>query len=386
MAKASANPAAPVVLVCGDDDFTVKQRAKALYDQWCGELGGMDHEVVDAVAANTGDALGKLNKLRAALDTLPFFGGAKAVWFRDCNFLGEDRTASSAAVTAALTEFAEMLKGFKWDGVRLLISAGKPDKRRSFYKTLEKLGTVESIVALSADDKEWAGRAETEVLRLVRAAGKDISDDALGELVMRVGPNLRALASETEKLLLYVGDRAEVALTDVRTLTTRQKLAQAFALGEALGDRDLGKLMRVLDQELWEIRTGVDKKKSEIGLLYGLISKVRGMLMLKDLANTGVLKPVRDYNAFKTQMDHVSRSAGEGMPDDKRFNPLAGHPFVVFKTFNQSANYELPELVRAMDLLLGANVKLVSSGLDDAMVLQQALVDIVGLKPRRTVR
>ncbi len=386
MAKASANPAAPVVLVCGDDDFTVKQRAKVLYDQWCGELGGMDHEIVDAVAANTGDALGRLNKLRAALDTLPFFGGAKAVWFRDCNFLGEDRTASSAAVTAALTEFAEMLKGFKWDGVRLLISAGKPDKRRSFYKTLEKLGTVESFVALSADDKEWAGRAETEVLRLVRAAGKDISDDALGELVMRVGPNLRALASETEKLLLYVGDRAEVALTDVRTLTTRQKLAQAFALGEALGDRDLGKLMRVLDQELWEIRTGVDKKKSEIGLLYGLISKVRGMLMLKDLANTGVLKPVRDYNAFKTQMDHVSRSAGEGMPDDKRFNPLTGHPFVVFKTFNQSANYELPELVRAMDLLLGANVKLVSSGLDDAMVLQQALVDIVGLKPRRTVR
>jgi DNA polymerase-3 subunit delta len=370
MAKASANPAAPVVLVCGDDDFTVKQRAKALYDQWCGELGGMDHEVVDAVAANTGDALGKLNKLRAALDTLPFFGGAKAVWFRDCNFLGEDRTASSAAVTAALTEFAEMLKGFKWDGVRLLISAGKPDKRRSFYKTLEKLGTVESFVALSADDKEWAGRAETEVLRLVRA----------------VGPNLRALASETEKLLLYVGDRAEVALTDVRTLTTRQKLAQAFALGEALGDRDLGKLMRVLDQELWEIRTGADKKKSEIGLLYGLISKVRGMLMLKDLANSGALKPVRDYNAFKTQMDRVSQSAGEGMPDDKRFNPLAGHPFVVFKTFNQSANYELPELVRAMDLLLGANVKLVSSGLDDAMVLQQALVDIVGLKPRRTVR
>ena len=31
----------------------------------------------------------------------------------------------------------------------------------------------------------------------------------------------------------------EVTLTDVRTLTTRQKLAQAFALGEALGERFL---------------------------------------------------------------------------------------------------------------------------------------------------
>jgi DNA polymerase III subunit delta len=383
MAKIPASPGttAPLVLVCGDDDFTVKQRARALFDRWSAELGGMDHEIVDATAGNTGEALKKLAKLREALQTLPFFGGAKAVWFRDCNFLGEDRTASSAAVTAALTEFAEELKTFRWDGVRLLISSGKPDKRRSFYKTVEKLGGVETFVALSAEDKDWAGRAESEALRNLRAAGKDISDDALGELVTRVGPNLRALASEVEKLTLYVGDRAEITLADVQTLTTRQKLAQAFALGEALGDRDLGKLMRVLDQELWEIRTGTDKRKSEIGLLYGLISKVRALLMLKELRRQGVLKPARDYNAFKSQLDRVP---ADSLPPDKRFNPLAGHPFVLFQAMRQTDNYELTELIGAMDTLLDANVKLVSSGLDDAMVLQQALVDIVGLRPRKS--
>jgi hypothetical protein len=36
-----------------------------------------------------------------------------------------------------------------------------------------------------------------------------------------------------------------------------------------------------------------------------------------------------------------------------------------------------------MDTLLGANVKLVSSGLDEAMVLQQSLVEIVGLAVKR---
>lgn len=382
MAKASATSgsAAPLVLVCGDDDFTVKQRARTLFDQWSAELGGMDHEIVDANAGNTGEALKRLSKLREALQTLPFFGGAKAVWFRDCNFLGEDRTASSAAVTAALAGFAEELKTFRWDGVRLLISSSKPDKRRSFYKTVEKLGSVEAFVALSAEDKDWAGRAESEALRGIRAAGKDIADDALGELVTRVGPNLRALASEVEKLTLYVGDRPEITLTDVQTLTTRQKLAQAFALGEALGDRDLGKLMRVLDQELWEIRTGTDKRKSEIGLLYGLISKVRALLMLKELRRQGVLKPARDYNSFKTQLDRVP---ADSLPPDKRFNPLAGHPFVLFQAMKQTDNYELPELIHAMETLLEANVKLVSSGLEDAMVLQQALVDIVGLRPRR---
>ncbi len=379
MAKAAAN-SAPLLLVCGDDDFTVKQKARAYFDQWSAELGGMDHEIVDATAGNSGEALNRIGRLREALNTLPFFGGAKAVWFRDCNFLGEDRTSSSAAVTEELTQLADELKAFRWDGVRLLISGSKPDKRRSFYKTVEKLGSVESFNALSADDKDWAGKAESEAVRLFRALNKDIADNALAELVTRVGPNLRALANEVEKLSLYVGDRSEVSLADVQTMTMPQKLAKAFALGEALGERDLAKLLRVLDQELWEIRTGADKKKSEIGLLYGLISKVRALLMLRELRDQGLLKPARDYNSFKAQLDRLPATS---LPDDKRFNPLAGHPFVLFQAARQAENYTVPELIRAMDTLLGANVKLVSSGLDEAMVLQQSLVEIVGLAVKR---
>jgi DNA polymerase-3 subunit delta len=262
-----------------------------------------------------------------------------------------------------------------------LISGSKPDKRRSFYKTVEKLGSVESFNALSSDDKDWAGKAESEALRLFRAGNKDIADNALAELVTRVGPNLRALANEVEKLSLYIGARPEVLLADVQTMTTPQKLAKAFALGEALGERDLAKLLRVLDQELWEIRTGVDKKKSEIGLLYGLISKVRALLMLRELRDQGLLKPARDYNSFKAQLDRLPTTS---LPDDKRFNPLAGHPFVLFQAARQAENYTVPELIRAMDTLLGANVKLVSSGLDEAMVLQQSLVEIVGLAVKRS--
>jgi DNA polymerase-3 subunit delta len=382
MAKAIAN-SAPLLLICGDDDFTVKQKARAYFDQWSAELGGMDHEIVDASAGNAGEALNRLGRLREALNTLPFFGGAKVIWFRDCTFLGEDRTSASAAVTEELTRLGDELKAFRWDGVRLLISSSKPDKRRSFYKTVEKLGSVESFNALSADDKDWAGKAEAEALRLFQLGHKDIADNALAELVTRVGPNLRALTNEVEKLSLYVGDRPEVALADVQTMTTPQKLAKAFALGEALGERDLAKLLRVLDQELWEIRTGVDKKKSEIGLLYGLISKIRALLMLRELRDQGLLKPVRDYNSFKSQLDRLPTTS---LPDDKRYNPLAGHPFVLFQAARQAENYSVPELIHAMGALLDANVKLVSSGLDEAMVLQQALVEIVGLRPKAAAR
>ena len=88
----------------------VKARAREVYDQWCGELGGMDHEIVDATAATSNEAQTAIARLLEALNTLPFFGGAKVVWLKDCNFLGDDRTATSKGVTEALGDLAKVLK------------------------------------------------------------------------------------------------------------------------------------------------------------------------------------------------------------------------------------------------------------------------------------
>lgn len=369
MAVAKTNPLA---LVCGDDDFAVKQRARQIFSEWSAELGGMDHEIIDASAANSGEALSALGKLREALQTLPFFGGGKFVWLRDCNFLGEDRTASAAAVTETLGELAEELKNFQWQTVRLLISAGKVDKRKTFYKTLDKIGTVEIFSAWSADDKDWADRAEIAARSGVKSRQKEISNEALAELVNRVGPNARQLENEIEKLSLFAGERKKIELADVQTICSRNKTARAFALGDALGDRDLPRLLKRLDEELWE--TKFDKDKSEIGLLYGLISKVRALLLLKEMLREGWIKPEMDYHRFKAQLEHVPK---DKLPADRRFNPLALNPYVLFKALPQAKKYTQGELVRAMDLLLRCNQRLVSSGLDETLVLQQALVQIV---------
>src|SRR3954452_7125612 len=94
----------PVLLVFGEDEFAVKQRARQAYQQWTEELGGMDHEIIDAAVNNSGEALKALARLREALQTLPFFGSGKVVWLQNCNFLGDERTASSRDVTETLGE------------------------------------------------------------------------------------------------------------------------------------------------------------------------------------------------------------------------------------------------------------------------------------------
>ena len=363
---------APLVLVCGEDDFAVKQRAKQLYLQWTEELGGMDHEIIDAAVSHSGEALKALAKLREALQTLPFFGSGKAIWLKNCNFLSDERAATKD-VTESLAALAEELKEFAWQNVRLLISAGKVDKRKVFYKTLDKLGAVESFAGWSVDDRDWADQAETWARKGLRARQKEISDEALAELISRVGPNARQLDNEVEKVALYVGDRKEIEFDDVATICTRNKTARAFALGDALGDRDLPRLLARLDEALWEVK--LDPQKSEIGLLYGLISKVRAMLLLKEMLREGWVKPDMDYNRFKAQLERVP---ADQLPEDRRFNPLAINPYVLYKALPQVKRYSEAELVRAMDLLFQCNLRLVSSSLEESLVLQQTLVQIVG--------
>lgn len=368
---AAAKSASSLAFICGDDEFAVKKRAKEIFQAWAAESGGMDQEIIDGAVSNSGDALNTIAKLREAIQTLPFFGSSKIIWLRDCSFLGEERAASAQAVMDALADLAAELKSFKWENVRLLVSAGKVDRRKTFFKTLEKIGSVENFEALSADDKHWAEQAAAAALGAVRQRGKEISEEALAELVARVGPNTRQLENETEKLALFIGGRKTIEFADVAAVCSRNKSARAFALGDALGDRDLPRVLKCLDEELWEMK--FDSQKSPIGMLYGLISKVRAMLMLKEMLREGWVKPETDYNRFKAQL---ARIPADRVPADKRFNPLALNPYVLFRALPQAKRYSREELVHAMDLLLRCNRRLVTSGLDKAFMLQQIIVEI----------
>jgi len=72
----------------------------------------------------------------------------------------------------------------------------------------------------------------------------------------------------------------------------------------------------------------------------------------------------------------LERIPVEQLPEDKRYNPLSVNAYVLFKALPQARRYTQAELVRAMDLLLACNQKLISSSLDEALVLQQTLIQI----------
>ena len=362
-------PTEPICLVFGDEDFLVRDRASQVYEGWCTEAGGEDHQIIDGTVRNAAEAMEVLAKLNEAVQTLPFFGGAKVVWLRGANFLGDERTASSRDVSDRLNGLVKGWETFDWQGVRVLISCGKVDKRKAFFKSAKKIAAVED---LSIADKERGSRAALIVRQRLSELGKKIAPHVADELILLAGSDLQQLHTETDKLAAYVGEREEVVRQDVHEIATRTRQAQGFALADALGERNLPKLLRVLDEELWVVK--LDAKKSPIALLYGLITKVRTMIFLKEMLRLKWIRTDGGYQQFKSQLEAIQDDL---LPDDRKFNPKAMHPYMLFNALGHARQYSEGELIRAMDILLRCNRQLVSSSTDDTLIMQQALVQIV---------
>jgi DNA polymerase-3 subunit delta len=369
----------PLRVAWGDDEFAVQRRARQIFESWTsGELAGAgDSEVIDARSANSEEALRAIARLREALQSLPFFGGRKAIWFRDCNFVGEDRVSEAQAVVEATTGLVKSLGTFDWRDTRLLITAGKLDRRRTFYKTLEEFAEtgaalVEHFPGLTQDDRDWQDRASAFASAEFKALGKRIGAAALRRFVEFVGPQSRQLAMEAQKAAAHVGDRDEIRMEDVEAVTTRGRHARAFALGEFWGERNLPKALAQLENELWMMRS--DKQRTEVGLLYALISKVRTTLLAREMLEEGLLRPTSDYRAFQQQL---ARLPADRFPSDKRYNPIEIKAYPMFRAVQHARNYSRQELVDAMGELLRCNLRLVGSTLDGGLALQLAMTRIM---------
>jgi len=362
----NSNTAAPVILVFGSDDFLVKSRSRQIFSQWRNQNTSIDEEIIDGAVDSQEETLKSISKLIQALNTLPFFGLMRIVWLKDCNFFSDKSRTTSERIWKNIDELARTIKQIKWSDVRLLISADEIDKRRSIFKVINEVGKTEYYEALSIQDPEWEDKAINYVNKILTQNGKKADENVLLELVNRVGPEFSFLHSEVEKLIIYTAERDHITMKDLDAVCSNNKLVSAFALADALGKRNLSATLKHLEEEFWGLQ--FDKDKSEIGILYGIISKVRTMLVAKSLAESKLVKQTQNYYAFKKQLDSTGISA---------ISSLKIHPFVLHKAFEDSKNFTREELISAMELLLKCNHDLVSTQQDKKRLIQQALVKIL---------
>lgn len=370
------------LLIFGEEDFLVRERANDVFSQWTQpSADGVEPEIekVEGSVNSVSDAIQALNRVTEALLTFPFFSPVKVIWFQSVNFLGGDGIlGASARVNQALKDFCALLSKQDWSSTRLLISAGKVHKAKTFYKTLSKLGTVEPIITWSINDREWRSKAEALARAELSSRKLRMDPAAHAYLIETVGPNPAELVREIEKLEILQlqptsANEGVIGLELAQQMIPLNRNARAFALGDALGERNLPLILKTLEDEWWSMRQ--DSKKSAIGLIYGLVRKIRVMLMVKEGIRLGWFQSRMSYGSFQSSFNKIPAGF---LPEDKQFNLQANNPFVVFRAMQQSEAYTMRELIQALNLLLECNQALVSSSVDEKRALRDTVSRIAG--------
>ena len=370
MAAAKTKTKSQIHAVVGSDESEVKRAARDLAAQLMPAEGGdFGADIIDGTADNADQAATKIHQTVDALLTFPFFGGEKLVWLKSANFLGESVTGRSNAVVEALENLTATLTTGLPASTRFLLSATEIDKRRTFYKSLQKLAKVEVFDRLDSSKAGWEEEAAALVQRL--AAGREValSGDALELLTLFTGGDRRVIENELEKLSLYLGkNTTPVSAEQVRLLVPMSRAGVVFELGNAVAERNLRRALSLLDQLLFQ-------GESPIGIiLVALIPTVRNLLLAKDLmVRHKLARPAQPFFFGKT----LERLPAEAIAHLPRKKDGTINTYSLGIAASHVQRYKQSELRAALDACLRTNVQLVSSSTDAKGALAQLLVRII---------
>jgi DNA polymerase-3 subunit delta len=370
---APATKAKTIYLVGGTDEFGIKEAAVQLAGKLAPKGGGeFSTEIIDGWAGNQDEALRILGRVREALTTVGLFGDTKLVWLKSTNLLADERGVQAEAVKEGLADLAELLKGGLPDGVTLLVSAIGCDRRKSIYKTIEKLGTVQFFETLKEGRETDEAIAEF-VQRRLRDQKKTLSHSGYQVFREWVAADLREIANELDKLCLYVGMRGEITEADVRAICSVSRQAVIWELADALGSRSVVQSVRALENLL-------GNGESAMGIVALLAAQFRFMLLTRELMDRKLLVAQdHDANGFVRAFERLPVSETGHFPKTKEGKLPS--PWRLYRCALAARNFTVKELIHALDRLVQANIQLVSTQLDERLVLEQLIVAIAG--PRR---
>jgi len=370
MPKAKTKAAnANIYAVLGSDEVEVKRVAAELASNLTPPgAGDFGLEVIDGAADNVDQAEARVRSAIEALQTLPFFGSTKLVWFKNVNFLGDDQKARSAAVQSALEELSELVGIGFGPGVTLLISATDLDKRRSFYKTLLKRAEVQVFDRLDSGRSGW----EEEALEIVQQRAKkrklQFDEGALDLFVLLTGGDTRQIDNELEKIDTFLGNDRGVNAELVRDLVPLSRAGVIFELGNAIAARDLQLSLKL-------VRRLLDQGESAIGiLLVTIVPTIRNLLLAKDLMERYRLPRLHSPFQFISAINRLPTEATDHLPRKKDGSINA---YALGIAAQQASRFETTQLMQAMRACLAANVQLVTTQLDHELILTEVVVKLL---------
>lgn len=201
---AKPDPARPVVLIFGPDAGLVHERAERI-------IRASVDDTADpfSLVRLEGDDLSETTRLVEEANTIPLFGGKRAVWVK----------AGGRNIAAAV----EALLAAPSPDCRVVIEAGDLKRGAPLRNLCERAKIAVAIPCYIDGEKEIVRLIDEEM----RAAKLSIAPDARSALVSLLGGDRQASRNEIRKLALYAHGQTQVTVEDVLAVVSE---ASALAL------------------------------------------------------------------------------------------------------------------------------------------------------------
>ncbi len=156
-------------------------------------------------------------------------------------------------------------------GVTLILLAAKPDKRKAVWKRI-----TEKAAVIAAEPLRGA-KLRSYVENELRRRRLKMAPEAVGELIDRVGGDLRRLMGEAEKLEAYAEGQA-ISAEDVARVCGRGLGRPLYVLADAFGQRDL---QSALEQVSAALEEG-ERPELVLSALHRSLRQVRGLRQMAE--------------------------------------------------------------------------------------------------------
>lgn len=354
----------------------MKERALELFRELTGGVDdGFTHEMIDGVADNSDKAYELCGSTLMALQTLPMFGGDKVVWLRNANFFADDVTGRSERTLSGVERLRAMLDAGLPSGVKFLLTASGIDKRRAFWKALEKVAEVQVHDRIDTSREGWQDQVGSLVNARAKELGLKFEPAAMELFVMLAGEATQQIGNELEKLDLYLGERRMITEEDVLTMVPLSRAGIIFEIGNAIQKGDAVRTIALIDQQLEQGESAVAIIRASI------ISAVRNLFMAKVIEET-LNVPTGNYQAFAGALDRLPELDRAWLPQ-KKTGGVNVYP--IFLAMRGAAAFTLKGLTAAMEATQRADQALVTTGLDNRLILHRLIAEIAGARRRKKI-
>lgn len=350
----------PVVVVFGDDEFLVQRVVQRLTD-----LLLPTEERQTAVTVLDGKDATEEEFAQALFE--PTFGfqltRRRIIVVKSPAFLKEQGKRKRESV--AWYHFLQRVP----QGTYVLFALTEPPTNTQ----LNLLNEVALLVPLS---KLRAQDLPEFVQMLAEQAAIHIDKAAVQELIDRVGNDARQLATEIEKLALYIGVDGRVTVDIVRELVPSLAM-DVFALMNAVVDGDAPKAIRMLDGLL-------QRRENPMLILYLLARQFRFLLQARLLLDSKLISPALLHaraDAFRQQLERIPEETKQRLPEDPRLNLLKQSPAFIRNFLLQARNFSREQIVESLRLILETDIGF-KTGVDQGQQLALLVLNLCRLRSR----